>query len=209
MDTSDAKTGPGKSFRRGMSLAALFRMFPDDATAEEWFAEQRWADKPTCPCCGHEDVQTGCAHKTMPYRCRNRECRKRFSVKTGTVIQSSNLGYQTWAVAIYLHTTSLKGVSSMKLHRDLGITQKSAWHLAHRIRTAYGDDCEVFAGPVEADEAYFGGKQRNKHVGDRAYIGRGTVGKTIVAGVKDRETNRVSATVVESTQKRELQHFVA
>ena len=208
MESSDANTGPGKSFRTGMSLAALFREFPDDATAEAWFAQERWDGQPICPACGHDDVQTGCAHKTMPYRCRNRECRKRFSVKTGTVMQSSNLGYQTWAVAIYLVLTSLKGVSSMKLHRDLGITQKSAWHLAHRIREAWGDP-ELFDGPVEADEAYFGGKQKNKHIGDREYIGRGTVGKTVVAGVKDRDTNQISAAVVETTRKRELQSFVA
>ncbi|MDD9986766.1 MAG: IS1595 family transposase [Spirochaetaceae bacterium] len=209
MDTSTAKKGPGKAFRRGMSLADLFRLFPDDATAEAWFAEQRWGGKPTCPQCGHDDVQTGCAHRTMPYRCRHRECRKRFSVKVGTIMESSNLDYQTWAIAIYLHTTSLKGVSSMKLHRDLGITQKSAWHLAHRIRAAYGEPGDLFEGPVEADEAYFGGKQKNKHIGDREYIGRGAVGKTIVAGVKDRETNCISAAVVESTKKRELQSFVA
>ena len=209
MDTSTAITGPGKAYRRGMSLAELFRLFPDNATAEAWFAEQRWGGgKPICPACGHHDVQTGCAHKTMPYRCRHRECRKRFSVKVGTIMESSNLDYQTWAIAIYLHTTSLKGVSSMKLHRDLGITQKSAWHLAHRIRAAYGaGEEETFAGPVEADEAYFGGKQKNKR--DRTYIGRGAIGKTIVAGVKDRETNHVSAAVVESTKRRELQRFVA
>ena len=76
----------------------------------------------------------------MPYRCRNKECASRFSVKTGTVMEGSNLGFQTWAIAIYLVLTSLKGVSSMKLHRDLGITQKSAWHLAHRIRQAWDAD---------------------------------------------------------------------
>lgn len=73
----------------------------------------------------------------MPYRCREKGCRKRFSPRTGTALEGSNLGYQTWAIAIYLMTTSLKGVSSMKLHRDLGISQKAAWFLAHRIRTAW------------------------------------------------------------------------
>ena len=75
----------------------------------------------------------------MPFRCREKQCAKRFSVKTGTVMQWSKFGYQVWLVALYLFSTNLKSVSSMKLHRDLDITQKAAWHLAHRIREALGD----------------------------------------------------------------------
>ena len=97
-------------------------MFPDDPAAERWFIDQRWPDGIACHWCGSINVQTGCAHKTMPFRCR--DCRKRFSVRTGTVMQSSKLGFQVWLVAMYLVTTSLKGVSSMKLHRDLKVTQK-------------------------------------------------------------------------------------
>ena len=189
----------------------LFKLFPDDATVAQWFAAQRWPDgKSICPACGHHDVQVGAAHANQPYRCRNADCRKRFSVKTGTAMQSSKLGCQTWAIAMYLVVTSLKGISSMKLHRELDVTQKSAWHLAHRIRQAWGTDLsEVFAGPAEVDEAYFGGLEKNKHASKKLRAGRGTVGKTAVAGVKDRETNRISAAVVESTQRRELQRFVA
>ena len=210
MKNAKQKGGLGKSFRKGMSLVGLFKMFPTDAAAEAWFAAQRWPDGPTCPACGHEDVQTGCAHKTMPYRCRHRDCRKRFSVKTGTAMQSSKLGCQTWAIAIYLVVTSLKGVSSMRLHRELSITQKSAWHLAHRIHQAWGDDMtQIFNGPAEVDESYFGGKERNKHADKKLRSGRGTVGKVAVAGVKDRETYKISAAVVPTTARRELQHFVA
>ena len=105
------------------------------------------------------NVQDGTKHKTMPYRCR--DCRKWFSVKTGTVMQSSKLGLQVWAVATYLLTTGLKGQASMKLHRDLGITQKSAWHLAHRIRETWAKKNEpTMAGPVEVDETYIGGRKR-------------------------------------------------
>ena len=139
---------PGKSYRKGITLAMLLRMFPDDRTAELWFENQRWPNEICCPCCG--SVSTGkISHPTMPYRCR--DCRKYFSAKTGTVMQGSNIGYQAWIISIYLFTTGIKGTSSMKLHRDLGISQKSAWYMSHRLRKAFEDKGELFAGPVEVD----------------------------------------------------------
>ena len=91
----------------------------------------------------------------MDYRCRERDCAKRFSLRSRRIMQSSKLGYQTWTIATYLVVTNLKGISSMKLHRELKITQKSAWHLAHRLRKAMtARDHALFAGPVIADETY-------------------------------------------------------
>ena len=199
-------SAPGHDYREGVSLAQLFRRFPDDQAAERWFCETRWPDGPACPHCGSLNVQTGAAHKTMPMRCR--DCRKRFSVRTGTAMAGSNLGYQTWAIAIYLLTTSLKGVSSMKLHRDLGITQKSAWHLAHRIRQAWAESGEPFDGPVEVDETFVGGKAANMHEYQRDRMRRADYPKAPVLGVRDRATGQVSARAVELTDGETLRAFV-
>ena len=206
-----AQAGPGKSFREGLILIEIFRMFPDDDAAAEWFAEARWPDGAWCPHCGSTNVQSGAKHASQPYRCR--DCRKRFSVKTGTAMHDSKLGLQVWAIATYLMTTGLKGTASMKLHRDLGITQKTAWHLAHRLRETWQDENDNgpdFAGPVEADETYMGGKLGNMHADKRREARqKPDLGKTIVVGVKDRATGAVSAKTVEYADKPTLQGFVS
>ncbi|MDE2813484.1 MAG: IS1595 family transposase, partial [Gemmatimonadota bacterium] len=125
------------------------------------------------------------------------------------VMQGTKLGYQTWAIAIYLVSTNLKGVSSMKLHRDLDITQKSAWHLARRLRKAFESGEALFTGPVEADETYIGGKRKNIPKAKRAALtGRGAVGKAIVVGTKDRESNKIAARTVEGTDGETLKGFI-
>ena len=201
-----AQKTPGKSHRKGLSMVEVMRMFPDDATAEKWIEKTRWPNGVACPHCGSVNVQIGAKHPDMSYRCR--DCRKFFSVRTGTAMQNSNLGCQVWVLASYLLSTGIKGTSSMKLHRDLGITQKSAWHLAHRIRESWTKDKGLFSGPVEVDETYIGGKEKNKRNSKKVNAGRGAVGKTPVAGAKDRETNRVSATVIQGTTQEELEGFI-
>ena len=203
-----AINAPGKHYRQGLSLVDIVKMFPDDEAAEKWIAWCRWGDEPACPHCGDLDVQTGAKHPSQPYRCRG--CRKFFSVKTGTAMAGSQLGYQVWAIATYLMTTGLKGQSSLKLRRDLGVTQKTAWFLAHRIREAWSDQQHDFEGPVEVDEAYIGGKEKNRHFDKKIGrgMGHGFDDKTAVAGVKDRATNRVVARVVERVNKPTLQGFI-
>ena len=204
-----AKKAPGKAHRQGISLADLFRVFPNDDAAQTWLEEQRWGGgEPWCPHCGSFNIRRN-NHKSMPWRCAERECRKRFSVRVGTPLQGSPLGYQIWVVAIYLLTTSLKGQSSMKLHRDLKVTQKTAWFLAHRIRKAFATGNGPFSGPVEVDETYVGGKRKNMPKSKRKKLeGRGTTDKTAVVGAKDRDSNCIAAKVVDDTDAKTLQGFI-
>ena len=198
--------GPGKSYRKGISLIQATKMFDTEEKAEAWFIEQRWPNGVACPHCGSTNIAEIANRKPQPFRCR--DCRKHFSVKSGTLLHSSKIPLSKWAIAFYLFSTSLKGVSSMKLHRDLEISQKAAWYMAHRIRGMWDAQTEKFAGPVEADETFVGGKQKNMHSNKRIKGAKGTVGKAVVVGVRDRATNHVAASHVSGTDKPTIQAFV-
>lgn len=202
---------PGKSFRKGITLIEIVDMFPDEASAEAWFEKARWgeAGEPDCcPNCGCKGkISLVPSGKPLPYWCGS--CRRNFSVRSGSVMHRSRIPLRKWAIATYLWATSLKGVSSMRLHRDLGITQKSAYFMAQRLREAWADLPVEMTGPVEADETYMGGKRRNMHNSKRGETtGRGSVGKTAVAGIKDRNTGQVAARVVDSVDSENVHGFV-
>ncbi len=205
-----AKKAPGKAHREGTTIVQLMDMFPTEEAATAWFESVVWEGGRHCPKCGSVETKEVPNAKPMPYWCKG--CRSYFSVRTGTAMARSNVPLRKWAIAIYLCVTSLKSVSSMKLHRDIGVSQPTAWFMLHRIREAWGeDDDEPFDGPVEVDETYMGGKRKNMSNAQRkalAGTGRGAGGKTAVVGIRDRATNEVRAEVITETVSETLQDFV-
>ena len=204
-----ARKGPGKAHREGLTVIELFKLYPDDEAAERWFEVQRWPEGRFCPDCGSTNTVAVKNRKPMPYRCR--DCRGHFSVRKGTVMQSSKVGLQKWIIALYMMTTGIKGTSSMKIYREIGIRQGTAWFLMQRIREGFteGND-KPFPGPVEVDETYIGGRKKNMSKAKRREaFGRGPAGKAMVIGAKDRATNTVTAKAIERKNRETMQGFVA
>ena len=193
-----AHKAPGKAHRKGLTLIQLMAMFPTEDAANKWFEEVLGNHDRCCGKCGSVRT-TEAKHKYMPYWCT--DCRSYFSIRTGTPMANSKVSLRKWAISIYLCLTSLKSVASMKLSRDIGVSQPTAWFMLHRIREAWacGSNNGGYSGPVEVDESYFGGRRRNMPNAKRKTLqGRGPVGKTAVVGAK----------VVRNTDAETLQGFV-
>lgn len=189
------------------TLQAAIVYFSNPDNAVQYAASRRWPHGVSCPTCGRKDVNFLANQRR--WECKGNHTKKQFSVKVGTSMEDSAIGLDKWLCAMWMIANCKNGVSSYELKRDLGVTQKSAWFMLHRLREGMVDDFpEPLAGEVEADETFIGGKARNMHFEKkiRKYIKGeisrgGSVGKAIVIGILDRNTRQVRATVLPEIKK--------
>ena len=173
-----------KRIAQTLSILDVTKLFATEADAVKWFELVRWLGKPACPYCGTTDQLSKPGHKPFAYWCK--ACRERFTVRMGTVMESSRIPLQKWALAMYYTVTARKGISSLQLSKELNVTQKTAWFLLHRIREACLREDYVLRGVVEVDEVYIGGKLRNKSKADRIKNRNTRDHKQPVLGIRQR-----------------------
>ena len=168
-----------------ISEYTFLERFNTEEKAVEFFEMLRWKEGRTCPSCGGADTYPHTSRKFY-YHCRSPKCRNQFSCKTGQLCSPSKLPVRMWLYAMYKVSVARKGISSLQLAKQLGITQKPSCFMIQRIKEACGNDTDtMLSGIVEIDETYIGGLERNKHESKKRHDGRGVVGKVPVLGIRE------------------------
>ncbi len=189
------------------TLLEAVRYFKDPGVCLQFMVNMRWPNGVTCPTCGSPKV--GFLANQRRWQCIVKHPKRQFSVKVGTIFEDSPLGLDKWLPAVWLLVNCKNGISSYEVHRDLGVTQKTAWFMMHRIRLALqtGTFWTKMEGEIEADESFIGGLARNMHKWKRAekISGTGGAGKAVVMGLLNRHTKEIRVAHVADTKRHTLQ----
>src|ERR1041385_3262335 len=194
------------------TLQAAIKYFANEDRALDFMKSIRWPDGIVkCPRCGSTEVSFLSTRRI--WKCKAQHEKQQFSVKVGTVLEDSPIALEKWLCAFWLIANAKNGISSYELHRSLGVTQKTAWFMLHRIRLAMQEgSVEKFSGRVEADETFIGGKARNMHANKRQFVATGSVGKVAVMGLLERNSpekhSRVKVRVVRNVRRSALQKTI-